>query len=104
MNTFCPPVITYGVFITAIGLYDIYMGKFPNLARTMFYLIFGGTMLWVICAANMEFIAWLLVLVPFIFYIFLIAMMVFNKSYTYKVEKKIPIAPKPEEKEESKCA
>jgi hypothetical protein len=104
MNTFCPPVITYGVFITAIGLYDIYMGKFPNLARTMFYLIFGGSMLWVICAANMEFIAWLLVLVPVIFYIFLIAMLVFNKSYTYKVEKKIPIVPKPEEKEESKCA
>jgi hypothetical protein len=102
MNTFCPPVIVYSVFITAIGLYDIYMGKFPNLARTMFYLLFGGGMLWAICAANMEFVAWIMIMVPFIFYIFLIAMLVFNKSYTYRVEKKpatVEIKP-----EESKCA
>jgi hypothetical protein len=95
MNNFCPPVIAYSAFIMAIGLYDIYMGKFPNLARTMFYLIFGGAMLWIICAANMELVAWLLILIPVVFYVFLIAMLVFNKSFTYKVEQ-----PK---KEDDKC-
>ena len=99
MNTFCPPVIAYSVLITAIGLYDIYMGKFPNLARTMFYLIFGSGLLWVICAANMEFVAWVMILVPVVFYIFLIALLVFNKSFTYKVE-----TAKPEESKEAKCA
>jgi hypothetical protein len=86
MDNFCPPVIAYSAFIMAIGLYDIYMGKFPNLARTIFYLIFGGSMLWIICAANMELVAWLLILIPVVFYVFLIAMLVFNKSFTYKVE------------------
>ncbi len=96
MTNFCPPVIAYGTFITAIGLYDIYMGKLPNFARTMFYLIFGGTLLWLLCVANMELLGWMLILIPVIFYIFLISLLVFNKSFTYKVEQ-------PEKVEEKSC-
>ncbi len=93
MDNFCSPVIAYAAFITAIGMYDIYMGKFPNLARTVFYLIFGGALLWMVCAANMELLGWMLILIPVIFYVFLIALLVFNKSFTYKVEQPENVEP-----------
>jgi hypothetical protein len=100
----CPPVLAYAVFMVALGLYDIYMGSFPNLARTLFYLIFGGVLLWILCAAGMGFAAWGLLAVPIIFYIFLFAILIFQKGFDIETEHKTrcakPPAPCIEEPEE----
>ena len=77
----CPPVYAYAIFMLALGLYNIYMGSFPSLARTMFYLIFGGILLWIMCAAGMGFAAWGLLGIPVVFYIFLFAILIFNKGF-----------------------
>ncbi len=82
----CPPVLAYAVFMLALGLYDIYMGSFPSLARTMFYLIFGGIMLWILCAAGMGFAAWGLLAIPVLFYIFLFAILIFQKGFDITAE------------------
>lgn len=82
----CPPVFAYAIFMMALGLYDIYMGSFPSLARTMFYLIFGGILLWILCAAGMGFAAWGLLGVPVVFYIFLFAIIIFQKGFDFQSE------------------
>ena len=84
----CPPVYAYGIFMLALGLYDIYMGSFPNLARTMFYLIFGGILLWILCAAGMGFIGWGLLGIPVLFYVFLFAILIFQKGFDIQSEEK----------------
>ena len=84
----CPPVYAYGVFMLALGLYDIYMGSFPNLARTLFYLIFGAILLWILCAAGMGFAAWGLLAIPVIFYIFLFAILIFQKGFDIQSEER----------------
>jgi hypothetical protein len=77
----CPPVFAYGAFMIALGLYDIYMGSFPSLGRTFLYLIIGSMFLWILCAAGMDFVAWGLLSIPVIFYIFLFAILIFQKGF-----------------------
>lgn len=91
----CPPVLAYAIFMLALGLYDIYMGSFPSLARTMFYLIFGGILLWILCAAGMGFAAWGLLGVPVIFYIFLFAILIFQKGFDFQSEERTQCAKPP---------
>lgn len=101
----CPPVFAYAIFMMALGLYDIYMGSFPSLARTMFYLIFGGILLWILCAAGMGFAAWGLLGIPVVFYIFLFAIIIFQKGFDFQSEYRqhsaIAHAPCAEETEET---
>jgi hypothetical protein len=100
MNT-CPPVLAYGMFMMGLGLYDIYMVSFPSLARTLFYLIVGGTFLWILCAAGMDFAAWGLLMVPVVFYIFLFALLVFQKGFDVQSKTQCEKAPEPDCSQES---
>ncbi len=84
----CPPVFAYAIFMIALGLYDIYMGSFPSLARTLFYLIFGAVLLWILCAAGMGFAAWGLLGIPVVFYIFLFAIIIFQKGFDFQSEER----------------
>ncbi len=101
----CPPVFAYAIFLIALGLYDIYMGSFPSLARTLFYLIFGIILLWILCAAGMASVGWVLLSVPVIFYIFLFAILIFQKGFDFQTEERKkcakPPAPCIEEPDES---
>lgn len=103
----CPPVFAYAVFMIALGLYDIYMGSFPSLARTMFYLIVGSILLWILCAAGMAPVGWALLAVPFVFYIFLFAILIFQKGFDIQSEERQrcakPPAPCVEEPEAELC-
>jgi hypothetical protein len=103
----CPPVYAYGIFMIALGVYDIYMGSFPSLARTLFYLIFGGILLWILCAAGMPSIGWVLLAVPVVFYIFLFAIIIFQKGFDFQSEDRKrcakPPAPCVEDETEKEC-
>ncbi len=104
----CPPVYAYAIFMIALGLYDIYMGSFPSLARTLFYLIFGVILLWILCAAGMASVGWVLLSVPVVFYIFLFAILIFQKGFDFQSEEKKRVKPEcegPKETEEceEKC-
>lgn len=100
----CPPVFAYAIFMIALGLYDIYMGSFPSLARTLLYLIVGAILLWILCAAGMGAVAWGLLGVPVIFYIFLFAILIFQKGFDIKSEEQQRCAKPPAPCiEEEKC-
>ena len=103
---FCPPVFAYAIFMIALGLYDIYMGSFPSLARTLFYLIFGIILLWILCAAGMASVGWVLLAVPVIFYIFLFAILIFQKGFDFQTEEQKRCAKPPApciEEQEPEC-
>ena len=89
----------------ALGLYDIYMGSFPSLARTLFYLIFGIILLWILCAAGMASVGWVLLAVPVIFYVFLFAILIFQKGFDFQTEERTKCAkpPAPCVEEEAEC-
>jgi hypothetical protein len=100
----CPPVFAYGAFMIALGLYDIYMGSFPSLGRTVLYLILGSMFLWILCAAGMDFVAWGLLSIPVMFYVFLFAILIFQKGFDIQEFAK-PVAEscKPKEEKEEEC-
>jgi hypothetical protein len=109
----CPPVFAYAIFMIALGVYDIYMGSFPSLARTLLYLIIGGVLLWVLCAAGMGGVAWGLLSAPVIFYIFLFAILIFQKGFDIQSEERQRCAKPPapcveeetcEEEQEPTCS
>ena len=91
----CPPGFAYAVFMIALGLYDIYMGSFPSLARTLLYLIVGSILLWILCAAGMAPVGWALLAVPVIFYIFLFAILIFQKGFDFQTEERTKCAKPP---------
>ncbi len=100
----CPPVLAYAIFLTAMAVYDIYMGSFPSFARTIFYLILGSVFLWILCAAGMSSIAWSLLGIPVVFYIFLFAILIFQKGFAIETEEKKKCGvPEPVCEEEPKC-
>jgi hypothetical protein len=97
------------IFMVAVLFYDMYSGNAPNLMRSLFYLAIGTGFLYVLCAANMEFAAWGILLLPIVFYIFLLVILVFNRGFqiTSTYEERETCAPEPtceEEKEEETCS
>ncbi len=76
----CPPVTIYGVFMAALVLFDLYMSRGSAAMRNIAYGVLGSIFLFVICAAGMGFVAWGLLLLPIIFYMFLLAVIVFDRS------------------------
>ncbi len=76
----CPPVTIYGVFMAALVLFDLYMSRGRAAMHNTAYGILGCIFLFVLCAAGMGFVAWGLLLLPIIFYVFLLAVIVFDRS------------------------
>jgi hypothetical protein len=81
MVDICPPVTIYGVFMAALVLFDMYLGKGRAALRNTAYGVLGGILLFVLCAAGMGFVAWGLLLLPIIFYMFLFAVILFDQSF-----------------------
>ena len=80
MVEICPPVTIYGVFMAALVLFDLYTSRGRVAMHNIAYGILGSIFLFVLCAAGMEFVAWGLLLLPIIFYLFLLAVIVFDRS------------------------
>ncbi len=77
----CSPAKFYILFMIALVLFDFYQGYAQYAMRHTVYLVFGGFFLFALCAANMDFAAWGLLLIPILFYIFLIALWTFDQSF-----------------------
>ncbi len=74
----CPPAQIYLLFMIALVLFDLVRGSGQYAVRHMGYGLFGTIALWVLCAANMDFAAWGLLLLPLFFFVVLIALWVFD--------------------------
>ena len=103
--TVCPPVTVYTIFMAALVLYDVFYTKNSKQGlKSIAYLAVGAVLLWILCAADMQFAAWGLLAIPTVFYIFLIALVIFDQAFNLssiyaKTEEECP---KPEE-EEPEC-
>lgn len=78
--TLCLPAQIYPVVMLGIILFDIYKGAFMRGISDTVSLVIGTTLLWVLCAAKMEFVAYGLLLLPVLFVVFLLAILVFDQS------------------------
>jgi hypothetical protein len=74
----CSPAKLYLLFMVAMILFDMASGYAFHAMRNTVYAVFGPFVLWVLCAANMDFAAWGLLALPFFFFIVLIALWVFD--------------------------
>jgi hypothetical protein len=78
----CLPVTAYGIFMSAAILYYVFYAKNAKQgAWYAAYFVAGVVLLWILCAAGMDLVAWGLLGIPVIFYIFLIAIVVFDQAF-----------------------
>lgn len=64
--------------MTALVLFDMVSGYARSAMRNTVYTLFGTLILWILCAADMDFAAWGLLAFPLFFFIVLIALWVFD--------------------------
>ncbi len=74
----CPPAKVYLLFMIALVLFDMASGYSYSAMKNTVYAVFGTFVLWVLCAANMDFAAWGLLALPVFFFILLLALWVFD--------------------------
>jgi hypothetical protein len=77
----CSPVKIYLAFSVAMTLFHLFYGVGSRVFQSIFYMIAGTLFLYVLCAANMDFVAWGLLLFPIAFYILLFAIILFDRSF-----------------------
>jgi hypothetical protein len=71
----------------------LYIGSMSLVTTNTISLFVGTLLLWTLCAANMEFVAYSLLILPVIFFVFLVAIVFYDTSnsrikhqYVYKNE------------------
>ena len=79
-STLCLPAQIYPIVMAGIILFDIYKGIYMRGIANVISLIVGTALLWVLCAAKMEFVAYGLLILPVIFVVFILAILVFDQS------------------------
>ena len=79
-NTLCPPAQIYPIVLSALVLFDLYRGSFRQAVTHIVAMLIGTTFLWILCAANLEFAAYSLLMLPIIFFIFLLAIIFYDQS------------------------
>jgi uncharacterized membrane protein YgcG len=78
--TLCLPAKIYPIVMSGIILFDMYRGVYMRGISNIISMIVGTALLWVLCAAKMEFVAYGLLLLPVLFVVFLLAILVFDQS------------------------
>lgn len=88
-TTLCPPAQIYPIVMSAIVLFNMYRGTYRNALSQFIVMIMGTIFLWVLCAANLDFAAYALLILPVLFFVFLLAIVFYDQSllqisHTYK--------------------
>lgn len=76
----CPPAQIYPIVMSAFILFNIYRGFYRHAISNAVLLIMGTILLWFLCVAKFEFVAYSLLLMPVIFCVFLLALILFDNS------------------------
>jgi hypothetical protein len=66
--------------MTALILFDVYRGTLVQALKHLVLLLLGTTMLWILCAANLEFAAYALLCIPVVFVLFLLAIILYDQT------------------------
>ena len=79
-TTLCPPAQIYPIVMLGVILFSLWRGTYRQAVTNMVSLVVGTFLLWVLCAANLEFVAYALLLLPVLFFVFFLAIVVFDQS------------------------
>jgi hypothetical protein len=79
-NYLCLPAKIYILVMIPIILFDIYLGSTQYAISNSISLCIGAILLWTLCAAKLEFVAYVLMFLPVLFFVFLIALIFYDKS------------------------
>ena len=79
-NTLCPPAQIYPIVMTGVVLFSLWRGTYRQAITQIIGLFFGTFFLWVLCAANFEFVAYALLTLPVLFLVFFLAVVLFDQS------------------------
>ena len=80
MEESCLPAQIYVLVMCAVILFDLYLGLYHYAASNTISLLIGTLLLWVLCAANMSFVAYSLMILPVLFFLFLFAIILYDKT------------------------
>ena len=80
MEQSCLPAQIYALVMCAVVLFDLYLGVYHYAASNAISLLIGTLLLWVLCAAKMSFVAYALMILPVLFFLFLFAIVLYDKT------------------------
>ncbi len=96
-QSLCVPAQIYPIVMVAVILFNLYRGTYRYAVGHTVALFIGTLLLWVLCAANMEFVAYGMLTLPVIFFVFLLALILFDQSLFDIKHKYNPLCPSEEE-------
>jgi hypothetical protein len=79
-QSLCPPAQIYPIVMSGLILFNMYRGTYAYAISHTVAMIIGTTLLWVLCAANLEFVAYGMLILPVLFFVFLLAVIFYDQS------------------------
>lgn len=79
-KTLCIPAKIFPIGMASVILFNFYIGQYARMGANALYLVVGTGLLYILCAFNMEIVAWILLLLPVLFFLSLIALLIFDLS------------------------
>ena len=76
----CPPAQIYPAVMAGVVLFNLYRGTYRYAITHIVSLVVGTTLLWVLCAAKMEVVAYALLALPVFFFVVLLAIIFYDQS------------------------
>jgi hypothetical protein len=76
----CPPAKLYPIVMAAVVLFNIYRGTHRHAIVQAVHLVIGTVLLAILCATGFEVAAWVLLLLPLLFFVFLLALIFYDQS------------------------
>jgi hypothetical protein len=78
----------YVLFMVALIFFNLYEGQTHRFMRTFVYMIVGAMLLFILCAAGMDFVGWVLLILPVLFVMFILVILVFDQGFLFEHEYK----------------
>jgi len=79
-SNLCPPAQIYPAVMAGVVLFNLYRGTYRYAITHIVSLVVGTTLLWVLCAAKMEVVAYALLALPVFFFVVLLAIIFYDQS------------------------
>lgn len=81
MDNVCPPAQIYPIVMAGLVLFNIYRGYYQEAVKNTIFLGLGTVLLWFLCVSNFEFVAYALLYLPVVFFLFILALILFDRSF-----------------------
>ena len=79
-STLCPPAQIFPVVMSGVVLFNLYRGTYRYAVQHTIAAVIGTIFLWILCAAKMEFAAYGLLILPVLFFVFLLAIVYYDQT------------------------